>query len=258
MRFSRGAVVATALLLWSGSAGAGAEVGRLAAVRGHVTVDRAPARNGTPVTATSVVESGHGKATVLLGSSIVLHLGENSRLEIKNFVGGGPGGKVDRESADVELGDGKMRALVRKTSEGQKRFTIRSKAAVLGVRGTEVYVSVSASSSAPPFFLTVSGLADLSAPGLGGGRPLTLGTLQGFRDGALITLTSREALELVREVAPPRRETFTERELDEADKGSDGDGDARDALEDFGDIELDPVLEDNSNNVTLAPTSRKL
>ncbi len=257
MRSTRTGIAAVALLLWSGSAGAAAEVGRLAAVRGHVTVDRAPARNGTPVFATSVVESGHGKATVLLGSSFVLHLGENSRLEIKNFVGGGPGGKADRDSADVTLGDGKMRALVRKAPEGQKRFTIRSKAAVMGVRGTEVYVSASGSS---PFFLTVSGLADLSLPGPGGAGPpnvMNLGPLQGFRNGARVTLTSREALELIRDVAPPRRESFTESELGDEDEGGDDEGSGQDELEDFRDIELDPFLEDHSG-VILEPTSRKL
>ena len=199
-------------------AAGGAAVGHLTRVLGDVLVNSAPTKNGAPVAMGDTIETQGGKASLLLGKATVIHLDSNSKLTVTQFV-------VDTgsvETTTLDLPFGKTRALVR--SKGiRKDFKIRSRTAVMGVRGTHVYIDSPKDTSLPQKFVTFDGVADVSVKNsIVGAAPkqVTLtkneafnlpAATEGVKQGDLkpVTISEETARALAREVAPPPVEIRT-------------------------------------------------
>jgi len=122
-------------------------VGRLANVQGTVRVDGELAKEGAYLKKGVLVTTENGKATVLLGNETVMHLDRNSKLRVSDYETAKRG-----ESGNIDLQEGGTRTLVRNLGNNvvRKNFFIRTKSAVMGVRGTEVMVT-SPAQGAPTF-----------------------------------------------------------------------------------------------------------
>ncbi|HTL12260.1 MAG TPA: FecR domain-containing protein [Bdellovibrionota bacterium] len=136
-------------------------VGRVGDLEGDVRINGDQAKRGQALLRGSVIETGKGKVTLLLGTDSVIHLDEDSRFKVSEFSVSGVGGT---EAAALDLSYGKTRALIRSGSEGRKRFRIRTRTATLGVRGTQVVIEAPEDISKPQTFVTLDGLADLYLP----------------------------------------------------------------------------------------------
>ena len=146
----------------------GGIVGQLANVQGNVKVDGNPARDGTYLKKGAVITTEEGKASVMLGNETVMHLDRNAILKVDDYVGGKKG-----ESGSLNLEQGATRTLTRNLGQGvlRKNLFIRTKAAVMGVRGTEVFVS--APVNQPPTFAVVRGEALIQLMPPAGAPPST-------------------------------------------------------------------------------------
>lgn len=129
-------------------------VGQLANVQGNVKVNGEPARDGTYLKKGAVISTEEGRASVMLGNETVMHLDRNAILKVDDYIGGKKG-----ESGSLNLEQGATRTLTRNLGQGvlRKNLFIRTKAAVMGVRGTEVFVS--APVNQPPTFSVIRGEA---------------------------------------------------------------------------------------------------
>ena len=84
------------------------DAGFVSSVQGDVKVDSRPTAVGSKLKAGSTIETGNGKATLLVGGGSVMHLGEDSSLQIKAYTV-----IAKKENVDVELHQGKLRGLFR-------------------------------------------------------------------------------------------------------------------------------------------------
>ncbi|MBU6153940.1 MAG: FecR domain-containing protein [Bdellovibrionales bacterium] len=133
-------------------------VGQIGLVSGTVLVDSARVRTGASVKVGSVIEvRGDSKATLILGKGSVFQIGSGSRMLVGEY-----GITPDREEmANLDLKFGKTRALI--LNQGPKReLKIRTRAATMGVRGTEVFVDSPKDSTKPVQFMTIEGIADVT------------------------------------------------------------------------------------------------
>jgi hypothetical protein len=200
------------LLAFAPGADAGAPVGHLTAIRGSVELGGRPVTRMTPVEIGQVVETRDGKCTLLLGKGSVVYLAENSRLEITQHL-------VDtaaQEDTRLNLPYGKVRALVR-SGGPPKTFKIRSRAAVMGVRGTQIYMDTPKDPALPQSFATFDGVAYVELGGAkeGGRAPKSVTlqkgeTLQGGEPGGpgaqaprIAKLAPEAMRQLAQQVAPP-------------------------------------------------------
>ncbi len=156
-RFS--AVIAGLCILGPGSAFAADSAGRVTNIKGVVLLNRVSAIEGQALAVGSVVETKQGKCTLLLGPETVMHLDVDSRLKITEHMLEEGGAK---EKTGVELDFGRTRALLRNKGPVQKSFNIKSRNAVMGIRGTHVYIDSPRDLKVPQSFLTVEGAAQLS------------------------------------------------------------------------------------------------
>lgn len=168
MRNYKGFGIVTLLVLFSaGSVVAGTSekkttVGQLGMIEGEVTIDATPAKNGRPVQVGSVIEvASGGRATLLLGKGSVFHLGSGTRFVVNQY---GITPQSGEESADLDLKFGKTRALILNQG-GRRLINIRSRAATMGVRGTEILIDAPRESTEPVRFVTLEGLAELRMEG---------------------------------------------------------------------------------------------
>ncbi|MGE0616354.1 MAG: FecR domain-containing protein [Bacteriovoracia bacterium] len=210
----------------------GPVVGNIAFALGDVFVDRARAKNGTPLRLGSLVTTDVGKATLLLGKSTVMHLDAESQLKITQYVL--EHGK--EESAQLDLRYGKTRALIFNKGVTKKNFQIKTKAAVMGVRGTHVYVDAPRGANEAASFMTVEGEAKVSflspAPTAGAAPPAPVSEVtlrsndfvKGDTPGSdskagepppVLKLPPGEVQELANHVAPPPPELRTRGEAHE-------------------------------------------
>lgn len=156
-------------------------------VRGQVFVNDKPAVEGQKVPEKSLVKTNQGKATLLIGREIVMHLDKNTEANLEEIalststtramietsatrdvaqyddreVEGG----LDipaKEDVQINLNFGRVRALVGKKKRGTKRdFKIKTRKVVMGVRGTHIVVDVPQDPAEPPRFMTLEGEAEV-------------------------------------------------------------------------------------------------
>ena len=105
-------------------------VGALISFQGGVKVDGKTIETAGPLFEGSRVETlTDGSCTVLLSRDAVVHLGPLSDLKLNQV-------DIEARKAALALEKGRMRALI-KSDASQRDFTVRSRAATLGVRGTQ-------------------------------------------------------------------------------------------------------------------------
>jgi ferric-dicitrate binding protein FerR (iron transport regulator) len=141
-----------------------AKFGKVVEVEGLATWSQGSRKltltNGLPIPGPGRVRTGKGaRLKLILDGDIALLLKENSECEIS---------PNKARQAAIDLKKGSVLAEVRNPGKIPKRFTIRTRAAVMGVRGTTFYVRDEAGK---PFFLcTCEGTVGVSAKG----KPETL------------------------------------------------------------------------------------
>lgn len=134
----------------------------LAFVEGDVRVDKSRGRDGDFVKlGAQIITAAKSRCSLLVGRSTVVRIAENTTLvlsekEIKNRT---------QENASLNLKKGQVRALVGKDSSIRKSLNIKSRSSVMGVRGTDVYVSAPESPEEPVLFATLEGAAEVRLGG---------------------------------------------------------------------------------------------
>lgn len=203
-------------------------VGRLTGVRGDVTINGKPAADNAPVSVGDVIESDFGKCTILLGQEHVIHLDTESKMRITQRLA-----ENGRDDTLLDLSHGRTRALIRSETGKKRNFGIRARSAVMGVRGTHVYVESPRDLSLPQRFMTVEGLAQVNfishVKGADPVRPDQTSTVPApvvLQDGEMIEsvefsgqarapagavakLPPKEVKQLVQEIAPPPKQLKT-------------------------------------------------
>ena len=215
MRFSEPTgTLAGAMLMFSALPAAAADTAGSVAVigfaRGEVAVDGRPAGDGDALKVGSTIRTGDGKCALIFKTDRIVHLDSDTELRITEAVADG--------GDTVDLAIGRLRALVRNGGENRKaKFYIRTKTAVMGVRGTHVYVDGKDPGS--PRFLTAEGEAEVKLPGAGPGVTLRENQLLVATAGREIssltptTLDASRTRELTLQVAPPPDKARTQSEL---------------------------------------------
>jgi hypothetical protein len=131
-------------------------VGTLIAVQGTVAVNRMPIKPPRALLeGEEISTSGGASCTVILGRDAVIHLGEKSIFRLTRV-------EIENRKASVRLDQGKMRALLKtQTLRGRARdieeFTVRSRSATLGVRGTQFVLESPADAREPERFVGIEG-----------------------------------------------------------------------------------------------------
>jgi hypothetical protein len=198
--------------------------GVVAQVFGGVTLDKKTAKAGDSLHVGSVIETSGGRATLLIGGESVVHVADDSRLEITQHLVDTGG----HENSFLDLKYGATRALVRSGTERKKTFHIRARAATMGVRGTQIYIESPKDPAAPQQFMTIEGLADVSvgaaasnqaqAPkivALKSHQSLVLGDRLSGKDGPRVeTLGNDKIRELSDSVAPQPEEANTQNDFE--------------------------------------------
>jgi hypothetical protein len=225
MSFSDGRRLAAALLLAvaAGESPAAEPVGHLANVRGNVELNGRPVARAATVSIGDIVETRVGKATLLLGKNQVVHLDVNSRVEITSVLVRPEQG----EATELKMPYGRVRAMVR--SGGVPRsFRVRSRAAVMGVRGTHIYLDTPQDARLPQTFAAFDGTATIEytrVPVAGGAVPgpdkktYTLQKNESMQAGGdaapgqVAKLPPEAAMALMRQIAPPPAEVRAPEEL---------------------------------------------
>ena len=136
-------------------------VGQLGMTEGDVFVDNKAVTKNTPVREGATIEIKKGKATLLLGTGSVFHLAANTKMIVNQF---GMRADSKKEGGDVELRFGRTRALILNKGDETKDVRIKTRSATMGVRGTEVFVSVDKNPAIPVQFFTMEGHAVVDMP----------------------------------------------------------------------------------------------
>ncbi len=204
------------------------EVGLVTQPRGIVRVDGKLIKDTVPLSAGSIVETGEGKCTLLLGKETVVHLDRGTRFEVKEYLAK----KGDKDAkAAFDLKYGRVRALIKSTGKEKKEFQFRTKAAVMGVRGTHVVLDVPRAAGVPERFVTLEGVAEVSFISVGAkpgeekaSPPVQVRENQSLRVAGSAPsggesarapqgMTGKQAEEVAARIAPPARDVNTTREV---------------------------------------------
>ncbi len=159
-------------------------VGKLGMIRGEVWLDHHPVKSGIEVREGAVIEVKVGaNATLLLGQGSVIQLSADSKIVVHHF---GVTPATQEEAGELELKFGKSRGLFLNEDQSKKKIMIRTRAATLGVRGTEVWIDVPKDESKSVQFFTIEGKAELTIPGAVQPKmiPQGEGALVGAKNGA--------------------------------------------------------------------------
>lgn len=160
------------------------EIGRLAVVTGDVRIVRdansdagQPAKANDPVHNGDVVKTGNGAAAkVLFTDQSIMDVGANSAFKVTDY----DLKQGDNRTGTFSLVYGKLRALVTKQVGENGNVQVRTKDAVMGVRGTEFVVDqpkAQAGMPTPPTQIAVmSGRLQITPPA--GGPPVFVGAGQ--------------------------------------------------------------------------------
>lgn len=133
-------------------------IGQLGVAEGEVTIDERPAKKHASLREGSTVEVKDGKATLLLGSGSVFHLGANSKMVLTQF---GVQPDTKKEGGELDLRFGRTRALIQNKGNESKDVRIRARGATMGVRGTEIFIDVPKNTNLPAQFFTLEGKAKI-------------------------------------------------------------------------------------------------
>ena len=131
------------MFAWAGTAGA-AEIGQVKIVRGNVTIERQgkplPATVGARLQAADVVRTGaDGSVGITMDDDSLLSAGPNSELSLDRYVFDAT---TNQGRLDTSLNKGTMAVISgRIAKQSPDAMTVRTPAAILGVRGTEFVVS---------------------------------------------------------------------------------------------------------------------
>jgi hypothetical protein len=163
-------------------------------IQGEVQLNGHPAKEGEKLEKGTVVKTGEGTATLFLGGQALARVGKQTETSLTQLPAAGSG----PFQSELNIASGKLRALM-KTVSPKSKFRVRTKAAVIGVRGTHVVVDSPA--GAAPNFLVVEGKAEVAVQN---GPTIALGALQKFEVGssAPVTVTSEQARAAANSVAP--------------------------------------------------------
>jgi len=111
-------------------------VGALVAFQGKVTVDEKAVDRPGPLAEGARIRTGKDSScSILLSKDAVLHLGHSSDISLTRV-------EAEKRKMAIQLDQGRMRALVKSGNLQEREFTVRSRAATLGVRGTQFVVDV--------------------------------------------------------------------------------------------------------------------
>jgi len=116
-----------------------------------------------PVQVGNTIETKDGKATLFMNGDTVLHMDSYSQLQV--LENGAATTKATRKTL-VSLPFGKIRSLIK--SKGTKDFRVKTRAAVMGVRGTHIFVDAPSDTQQPVGLAVFDGSAVVD---LGGGAP---------------------------------------------------------------------------------------
>ena len=131
-------------------------VGFLVSFGGLLKINGKAVKTSRPLFRSDILQTdAQGAATILIGSDTVLYLGTGTRLELTEI-------EIDKRKVELSLPRGKMRALVKSSDQKlgvpQREFTVRTKAATLGVRGTQFVVDSVPGSEQPLRVSTLEGV----------------------------------------------------------------------------------------------------
>jgi len=135
-------------------------IGVLAFVKGDVKIDNASAKDGDSVKRNSSIVVAKGSCSLLIGEDTIVHLDSNSTLNVNKYMSG-----EGSENIDLDLEFGRVKALIGKKRAREKRFKIKTRSSVMGVRGTQIYIDSPKDLSSPATFLTAEGTATLDLGG---------------------------------------------------------------------------------------------
>ncbi|HRK01783.1 MAG TPA: FecR domain-containing protein [Oligoflexia bacterium] len=165
-------------------ANAQTEIGRLAVVTGDVKVAKngasdagKPAKANDPIFNGDVIKTGNGAmAKLLFTDQSIMDVGANSAFKVTDY----DLKQGENRTGSFNLMYGKLRALVTKQVGEDGNVKVRTKDAVMGVRGTEFVVNqppAIAGGTAPPTqIVVVSGRVEVTPPS--GGPPVSIGAGQ--------------------------------------------------------------------------------
>jgi len=155
MHYFKKTVLALSLILFSLEGNASEMV--LTAVTGEVMVNGRQVASGKKVRPGHVITTNVGKATLLMGKDSVVHIGSKTKFVVENYEA-----NASNEVASVSMPYGKTRALIRKRLGKNRKFKIRTRSAVMGVRGTHIFIDQPDATDTPSRFVTIEGSAQLS------------------------------------------------------------------------------------------------
>jgi hypothetical protein len=148
--------------------------GYIGAVDGSVMIDQGTAKVGSELRVGQLVRTGYSsRTTLILGKQNVIHLGENSSLKIQDQTSG-----ATTESTELDLIQGRIRAIVKQKSGLKKTFSVRARTVVMGVRGTHIMMENPENPASTVKLHTLEGQAEVKVPGLR--SPVVLNKNEGF------------------------------------------------------------------------------
>lgn len=149
--------------------------GYIGAADGNVMIDEKVGKVGSELRVGQSVRTGYGsRTTLILGKQNVVHLGENSTLKIQDQQVNGS----NAESTQLELIQGRIRAMVKQKTGLKKTFSVRARTVVMGVRGTHILMDNPENPASPVKLHTLEGQAEVRVPGLR--SPIVLNRNEGF------------------------------------------------------------------------------
>lgn len=163
----------------------GKAVGLIGLVEGEVTVDSKPVQKNAEVHEGSVIEVKKGHATVILGKGSVFNIAENSKMVVTQYA---VKSETQGESGELDLKFGRTRALILNQGNEKKDIRIKSRAATMGVRGTEIYVDCPKDPAKPIQFFTLEGKAEVKA--YPGAAPVPVAQNQGVSTSGVAPASS--------------------------------------------------------------------
>ncbi len=167
-------LILVALVSMSAFAEPGKVVGQMGLVEGEVLVDSKLVQKSASVREGSVIEVKKGHATLILGKGSVFQLAQDSKMVVSAY---GVKDSGQKEDAELDLKFGRTRALILNQGNEKKDIKIKARAATMGVRGTEIYVSAPADTAKPIQFFTLEGKAEVTAHS--GAAPVPVNQNQG-------------------------------------------------------------------------------
>ncbi len=149
-------LIAVWIMALQGLAVADGKIGNLAAVQGVVLLDGVPGKNGMPLTDKSNIKTKAGTCTLLFGTDVIVHLDKNSNFSVEGYKA-----QAGKTEMGMKLRFGRLRALAANRKDTDKDIKIKTRTAVMGIRGTHIYIDSPRNPKMPENFLTIEGVAEV-------------------------------------------------------------------------------------------------